>query len=210
MAGVKTQVLAEAGRSRGRQPTFDRDEALETALDLFWRHGYEGVSITLLTEQMGIAAPSLYPAFGSKEDLYRAVICRYQGMGLCEAQIAECASSYEAVRMVLEFGIAAVTRSKRPAGCMVSSGLLMASPEHADLAKHLRKERARQRVALQKRIEKDIRAGAVAAAVNAASLARFYITVLQGISVQAIDGATRAELTDVMETALLSWPKPVA
>jgi len=209
MAGLKKQVLAKEGRSRGRQPTFDRDDVLETALNLFWRHGYEGVSIASLTQHMGIAAPSLYHAFGSKEGLYRAVICRYQGMGLREAQIAECASSYEAVRMVLEFGIAAVTRSKRPAGCMVSSGLLMAGPEHADLARHLRKERARQRVALQKRIERDIHAGVVGAAVNAASLARFYITVLQGISVQAIDGATRAELTDVMKTALLSWPKPV-
>jgi AcrR family transcriptional regulator len=183
--------------------------ALETALNLFWRHGYEGVSIASLTQRMGIAAPSLYHAFGSKEGLYREVICRYQGMGLREAQIAECASGYQAVRMVLEFGIAAVTRSKRPAGCMVSSGLLMASPEHAGLAKHLHKERARQRVALQKRIEKDIRAGVLGPAVNAASLARFYITVLQGISVQAIDGATRAELTDVIETSLLSWPKLV-
>lgn len=209
MAGLKKQVLAKKSRSRGRQPTFDRDDALETALNLFWQHGYEGVSIASLTQRMGIAAPSLYHAFGSKEGLYREVICRYQAMGLREAQITECASGYQAVRMVLEFGIAAVTRSKRPAGCMVSSGLLMASPDHADLAKYLRKERARQRVALEKRIEKDIRAGFLSPTVNAARLARFYITVLQGISVQAIDGATQAELTDVIETALLSWPEPI-
>jgi AcrR family transcriptional regulator len=111
---------------------------LEIALNLFWRHGYEGVSVAALTQSIGIAAPSLYHAFGSKERLYREVIRRYQGMGLSESQIAECASSCEATRNVLEFGIAAVARSKRPAGCMVSSGLLMASPEQADLAAQVR------------------------------------------------------------------------
>jgi TetR/AcrR family transcriptional regulator, copper-responsive repressor len=207
MAALKKQARKENGRSRGRQSTFDRDEALEIALNLFWRHGYEGVSIAALTQSIGIAAPSLYHAFGSKEGLYREVIRRYQGMGLSASQIAECASSFEATRKILEFGIVAVTRSTRPAGCMVSSGLLMASPEHADLARQMQKERAKLRVFLQKWIEKDIHAGLVDASVNAAGLARFYTTVLQGLSVQAIDGATHSDLQDVMEIALLSWPR---
>jgi AcrR family transcriptional regulator len=209
MTALKTKILAEPRRPRGRQATFDREEALETALNLFWHHGYEGVSIAALTQSIGIAAPSLYHAFGSKEDLYREVIRRYQGMGLSASQIAECSSSYEATQKVLAFGIAAVTRSKRPSGCMVSSGLLMVSPEHAELALDIRKERAKLRVALQKRIEKDIRTGTMSSSVNAASLARFYTTVLQGMSVQAIDGATAAELSAVMEVALQSWPRAV-
>jgi AcrR family transcriptional regulator len=208
MATTKKHAGKVEGRSRGRQPTFSRDAALEIALNLFWRHGYEGVSIAALTQSIGIAAPSLYHAFGSKEGLYREVIRRYQGMGLSESQIAGCTSSGEAIRKVLEFGIAAVARSKRPAGCMVSSGLLMASPEHADLAAQVRKERTKLRVALQKRIEKDIVTGRMKSSVNAANLARFYTAVLQGMSVQAIDGATQAELTDVMEIALLAWPGP--
>jgi AcrR family transcriptional regulator len=206
MAVSKENAERKESRSRGRQPTFDRDEALEIALNLFWRHGYEGVSIAALTQSIGIAAPSLYHAFGSKEGLYREVIRRYQGMGLSESQLAECPSGFDATRMVLESGIAAVTRSKRPAGCMVSSGLLMVSPDLADLAAQVRQERATQRIALQKRIEKDVHAGVLGSTVNAGGLARFYMTVLQGLSVQAIDGATRAELADVMETALLSWP----
>jgi len=83
----------------------------------------------------------------------------------------------------------------------------MSSPQHSGVAAHVRKERAKLRAALQKSIEKDIRSGELAAPVNAASLARFYATVLQGMSVQAIDGATQAELTAVMETALSSWPQ---
>ena len=208
MATTKKHAGKEEGRSRGRKPTFSREAALEIALNLFWRHGYEGVSIATLTQSIGIAAPSLYHAFGSKEGLYREVIRRYQGMGLSESQIAGCTSSCEAIRKVLEFGIAAVARSKRPAGCMVSSGLLMASPEHAGLAAQVRKERTKLRLALQKRIEKDIVTGRMKSSVNAANLARFYTAVLQGMSVQAIDGATQAELTDVMEIALLAWPGP--
>lgn len=88
----------------------------------------------------------------------------------------------------------------------MSSGLLMASPEHAELAAYLRKERTKLRVALRKRVEEDVRAGIMDASANAANLARFYTTVLQGMSVQAIDGATQVDLAEVMETALLSWP----
>jgi TetR/AcrR family transcriptional regulator, copper-responsive repressor len=209
MTVLKKQGKPETGRARGRQATFDREQALEAALNLFWRHGYEGVSIAALTQSIGIAAPSLYHAFGSKEGLYREVIERYQGMGFSASQIAECSSSFEAIRRVLEFGITAVTRSMRPAGCMVSSGLLMASREHIQLAAHIRKERAKLRIALQRRIEKDIRNGLLERSANGASLARFYTTVLQGISVQAIDGATRAELAAVMKTALQCWPHKV-
>ena len=207
MATLKKQNRSSKGRTRGRRPTFEREEALEVALDLFWRHGYEGVSISDLTQAIGIAAPSLYHAFGSKEELYKEVIGRYQGVGLSAAQIAACSSSLEATRRVLEFGVSAVTGGKRPLGCMVSSGLLMSSPQHSGVAVHVRKERAKLRAALQKSIEKDIRAGELDTAVNAASLARFYATVLQGMSVQAIDGATQADLTAVMETALSSWPQ---
>src|ERR1700733_9607669 len=207
MATTKKHAGKEEGRSRGRKPTFSRDAALEIALHLFWRHGYEGVSISALTQAIGIAAPSLYHAFGSKEELYKEVICRYQSAGLSAAQIAASSTSFEATRRVLEFGVAAVTGGKRPLGCMVSSGLLMASPQHTGVAIHVRKERAKLRAALQKSIEKDIRSGDLDVSANAASLARFYTTVLQGMSVQAIDGATQAELTAVMETALLSWPQ---
>ena len=207
MATLKKQNRSSKGRTRGRRPTFEREEALEIALELFWRHGYEGVSISLLTQAIGIAAPSLYHAFGSKEELYKEVIGRYQGVGLSAAQIAACSSSFEAARRILEFGVTAVAGTKRPLGCMVSSGLLMSSPQHSGVAVHVRKERAKLRAALQKSIEKDIRAGELDTAVNAASLARFYATVLQGMSVQAIDGATQADLTAVMETALSSWPQ---
>lgn len=193
-------------RSRGRQPTFDRNEAVDIALDLFWRHGYDGVSVADLTKAIGIAAPSLYHAFGSKADLFREVVRRYNGMGLHVDEIADASTSLEVTRYALERGIAAVTRADRPPGCMVSSGLLMSSAENAQLAAELRADRAVLQTALERRIRRDIEGGLLDSSVDAAGLARFYASVLQGISVQAIDGASHAELNVVMKNALNAWP----
>lgn len=193
-------------RSRGRQPTFDRNEALETALELFWRHGYEGVSVADLTKAIGIAAPSLYHAFGSKAGLYREVLRLYGSRGISPDEISEAPSAYDAARRMLEQGIAAVTMPGRPLGCMVSSGMLMASAENAELASELRALRASAREALERRIVRDIENGLLPKATDAAALARFCMSVLQGISVQAVDGATAAQLIPVMERALQAWP----
>jgi TetR/AcrR family transcriptional regulator, copper-responsive repressor len=193
-------------RARGRQPTFDRDEALDTALELFWRHGYDGVGIADLTAAIGIAPASLYHAFGSKADLYREVLRRYGAGRITPQEIDNAPSGREAVRQMLDRGIAAVTAPGKPLGCMVSSGMLMTSPENADLAAELRAIRAASRQALQRRITRDIDAGILPATTNAAALARFYATVLQGLSVQALDGAAPAELRQVAASALQAWP----
>ena len=110
-------------RSRGRQPTFDRNEAVDIALDLFWRHGYDGVSVADLTKAIGIAAPSLYHAFGSKADLFREVVRRYNGMGLHVDEIADASTSLEVTRYALDVALQ-LSRGRTgrrdawcPAGC---------------------------------------------------------------------------------------------
>lgn len=206
MAASRSTSGETSPRRRGRQWTFDRDEALETALDLFWRHGYEGVSVADLTKAIGIAAPSLYHAFGSKADLYREVLRRYGSSGLGPDEIANATSSHDAARQLLERGIAAVTAPGRPLGCMVSSGMLMTSTENAELAGELKGLRAATREALERRIARDVEEGILPKEVEAAALARFYVSVLQGISVQALDGATRDELLPIAARALAAWP----
>jgi AcrR family transcriptional regulator len=194
-------------RARGRRPTFDRDEALQTALELFWRHGYEGVSLSDLTAAIGVAPPSLYHAFGSKADLYRAVLRRYGADGMRPDDIADAPSSREAAQQMLARGIAAVTRPGRPLGCMVSSGMLMTAAENADLVAELRSMRATLREALRQRIQRDIAEGMLPAGTDAAVLSRFIASVLQGLSVQALDGATASDLAAVAATALKAWPQ---
>ncbi len=206
MATFPTKSSETVPRARGRQPTFDRREALETALDLFWRHGYDGVSIADLTKAIGIAAPSLYHAFGSKADLYREVLQHYGSSGISPAEIAETPSGYDAARLMLERGIAAVTTPGRPLGCMISSGMLMTSAENAGLAAELKAIRASARRALERRILRDVEDGRLPGTIDGAALARFYATVLQGLSVQALDGATANELLAVAGLALEAWP----
>lgn len=206
MAASPEQNSEHVPRARGRQPTFDRCEAIETALELFWRHGYEGVSVADLTKAIGIAAPSLYHAFGSKADLYREVVRRYASGGTSLEEIEKATSSRDAVRLMLERGIAAVTAPGRPLGCMISSGMLMTSAENTELATELKALRASSRVGLERRIARDIAEGALPASTNGPALARFVAAVLQGMSVQALDGATAADLSPVAALALDTWP----
>lgn len=193
-------------RSRGRRPTFDREQALATALDLFWRHGYDGVSIADLTKAIGIAAPSLYHAFGGKADLYREALRRYASVGLRPEDIDLAVSGKDAARAMLEHGIAAVTTPGRPSGCMVSSGLLMTSADNADLAAELTRMRAASRAALERRIRRDVEDGVLPSATDPVALARFVIAVLQGISVQALDGAAATDLFPIVVHVLEAWP----
>lgn len=195
-----------APKSRGRKSTFDRDAALKTALDLFWRHGFESVSIADLCLAIGIAAPSLYHAFGSKTDLYREVLRLYAAGNLTGEEIAATPCAYSAVKLMLERGIAIVTQPDKPVGCMISSGMLMVGVENAEMAAELRKMRAEFREMLELRIARDVRAGVLPQTTDSASLARFYATVLQGLSVAAVDGATRDDLHSVMLAALQAWP----
>jgi len=167
-----TASIAAEPRSRGRKPTFNRHEALGIALDLFWRHGYEGVSIADLCQAIGIAPPSLYHAFGSKADLYRDVVRLYGASNMTPEEVAATSSAHSAVQVVLERGVGAVTRPGSPIGCMISSGMLMVGLDNAGLAAELRTLRAELREALELRISRDVEAGVLPDAIDPTTLAR--------------------------------------
>ena len=183
-------------KSRGGRPwSFDRDRAVETAMRLFWRHGYEGVSIGDLTRAIGIAPPSLYAAFGSKAGLYREALDRYEhGLGSVDVtSIGSAATLAEAVRRLLETAAGAVTHPDRERGCMVSSGMIACHPDNAALARDL----AARRDAMRERIAQALRP--FADGEEGRRLARHLAAVMQGISIQARDGATPAELQEIIE-----------
>ncbi len=205
-AVVPSQALFQSIAKPGRPWSFDRARALGVAMELFWRHGYEGVSIARLTEAMGIAPPSLYAAFGSKADLFREAVALYEERAKSGAAMVTEASALRAVEAMLRDGVRGATQPSHPRGCMISSGLLAAGPEHADLAEDLRRRRASTREVLRARIQDDVYAGRLPRGTDADGLARFYASVLQGISVQARDGATADELGAVVDAALRAWP----
>ena len=134
----------------GRPWSFDPEQAVETAMRLFWRSGYEGVSIADLTKEIGVAPPSLYAAFGSKAGLYReALDCYDEKFGSLDLPSMEAASLPEAVRALLEGAVRAVTHPDRESGCMISSGMIAYHPEHASLAREVaaRRDGMREQIA---------------------------------------------------------------
>ena len=176
------------GSRRGGPRIFDRDEAIETAMRLFWRHGYEGVSISDLTSAIGIVPPSLYAAFGSKAGLYREALDRYGTLPGALDGLAPAQSLDETVQGLFREAIRAVTLSPHERGCMVSSGMLQCAPEHDALARDLAARRGAMRNAIAETLSRWLEGPA------ADALAGYLVIVLQGLSVQARDGASREEL----------------
>jgi AcrR family transcriptional regulator len=183
-------------KSRGGRPwSFDREKALEIAMRLFWRHGFEGVSIGDLTKAIGIAPPSLYAAFGGKAQLYREVLDAYeQGSSLLDlASVGNSASVAEAVRALMEGAVKAVTHPDGERGCLISSGMVMCHPQNAPIA---RDAAARRRV-MRDKIAQSLQPFAEQARVD--RMAFHIAAVMQGISIQARDGVTPAELQEIVE-----------
>jgi AcrR family transcriptional regulator len=183
-------------KSRGGRPwSFDREKAVETAMRLFWRSGYEGVSVGDLTREIGVAPPSLYGAFGSKAGLYKEALDWYEEKyGLLDLTVVGKAGALpEAVRALLEGAVRAVTDPERERGCMISSGMTVCHPDHAALAR----DAAARRDAMRERIAEAL--APFASKTEARRLARYLSTVMQGLSIQAQDRATRAELQEVVD-----------
>ncbi len=183
-------------KSRGGRPwSFDRDAAVETAMLLFWRYGYEGVSIGDLTKAIGVAPPSLYAAFGSKAGLYQQALTRYkETLGCLDvAGIGSAKSLPEAARLLLEGAVRNVTHREHERGCMISSGLVACHPDHAAIAR----DAAARREALRMEIVQAL--SSFAGNDQVQRLARHLAAVMQGISIQAHDGVAPQELHDIVE-----------
>jgi AcrR family transcriptional regulator len=190
---------------------FDRDEALERAITTFWEHGYDATSIAQLTNALGIGAPSLYAAFGDKRTLFLEALNRYLHTyaAFTERALTEEDRVRDAVERLLREAAAAYTRPDRPPGCLLITATTNYSPQSADVAAHLRELRTAGVRALEDRIAGAARAGELPAGTDAHALATFYAAVLQGMSAQARDGATRTDLEQIARTALQAWPSAV-
>ncbi|MEU9096931.1 TetR/AcrR family transcriptional regulator [Streptomyces sp. NPDC048361] len=195
-----------ATKQRGRPRSFDRDTALEQATMEFWRRGYEVTSIADLTRAMGIGAPSLYAAFGDKQALFEEVFCGYQAThgAFATRALTEEPTARESVARLLREAAAEFTDPAHPYGCMVISAAANCTTEAVSDA--LREQRTAGLGAIETRIAADIEAGRLPGTTDAGTLARFVATVFQGMSQQARDGATRADLEAVAVAAMTVWP----
>lgn len=194
--------------SRGRPREFDPDSVLDAALEVFWRKGYEGASLPDLTGAMGINRPSLYAAFGNKEQLFRAAVDRYVGSAASQVRRAlERPTARAVAKELFDATINLVTDPKNPRGCLLVQGALACSDDSEPVRLDLLARRQAHEAAIRKRFERAAAEGDLPADANPADLARFVATFQRGIAVQAAGGATHQELRRVAELALRAWPK---
>ena len=196
--------MAAIGRPRG----FDRDAALEAAMLLFWRKGFAATSMSDLCDAMGISSPSLYAAFGSKEALYLEAVEYYArtiGPPVWD-KLAEGATARAGIENLLIAWTESLPKSRAtPAGCMA---LLAAVGDEwpATIVRVVKKVRLEMLGTLRSRLETAVAKGELPASTDIDGLSRFYLSVFQGMAVQAKDGATPAEVRAVAAAAMAAWP----
>lgn len=193
---------------RGRPRAFDREAALAAAMRVFWLKGYQATSMIDLTQAMGIGAPSLYAAFGSKEALYAEAIRLYGETyeGLVWTRFYSAATSREAVEFLLMDSAAMLTASlcDIPRGCMVALSSV-ASEGHSALGELVRSTRAGTLNRVKARLDRAVANGEISSSVDVHALARFVQTIQNGMSLLSRDGASRAELEAVARIAMAGW-----
>lgn len=194
-------------RQRGRPSNFDHDEALENALQVFWSRGYEGTSMSELTDALGINKPSIYAAFGNKEELFRKALAHYLAgpVSFVKESMKE-PTARQVVKIFLMQAVDFFSDESTPNGCMIVQGALTCSAGSVLIQQELVAYRKSYEDALTQRFEQAKTQGDLPALANAAYLAKYLATIHQGMSVQATSGATKEELLAVAEMALSNWP----
>ena len=199
MGGPKV-LPAKKALPRGRPRQFDRPEAIRQALNLFWERGYEGVSTAELTRAMGIASPSLYLAFGDKAGLFRAAIELYALEWDRLGSKIEAAPSFSAVLEVLSSNaISRFPKRNHPGGCLFLTAQLGVRPEHQSLEAIVVGYRKAFLDLLVRRASEAVANGELASDVDPTSLASFVMAVVQGMAIQARDGANSSDLESIAQ-----------
>lgn len=193
--------------ARGRPRAFDRDAALFCAMRVFWEQGYEGTSMAELTSAMGLNAPSVYAAFGSKAELFKAAVEAYsEHVG---AEIWDALSKAETARQgftdFLDQTALAYTRADQPHGCMIALGALHGGADIVPACGVLREKRLENIRLLHERLSQGIEDGDVPEGVDCRQIAEFYATVQHGMSIMARDGGSLEQLRRTAAAAMAAW-----
>ena len=192
---------------KGRPREFDVDEALAAALQVFWSKGYEGTSLTDLTDAMGITRPSLYAAFGNKEALFRKALDLYEREKLAYVSEAlDAPTSRQVAERLLRGALQLQTSECQPRGCLGVISSMTCGAEAESVRTDLMARRASSHQAICERLQRAKLEGDLPAAADAGGLCNYLLAILQGMSVQAGSGASKQQLETLVETSLSMWP----
>ncbi|MGX7703918.1 TetR/AcrR family transcriptional regulator [Methylobacterium sp. Gmos1] len=193
----------------GRPRAFCTEKALDEAMEVFWRHGYDGATLSMLTKAMGIKPPSLYAAFGSKEGLLKAALDRYaerrsEHMGYVLAG----ATARDVAERFLSSIAESHTDPANPPGCLLVQGGLACGAGSENIPFELATRRAQTETELRERFVRARDEGDLGPDSEPAALARFLSTVASGMGVLASSGADREALREVARVSLDAFPRP--
>jgi AcrR family transcriptional regulator len=205
----RIETMSRTGRPR----EFDRDKALQRAVDLFWAQGYEGTTLSELQKAMGgITAPSFYAAFGSKEELFREAVELYkktQGAPIVKVLLEgpTARASFEA--MLRAAAESFCGQGNNPRGCLMVSGGINCSPANQGVEDFLRDQRAIREKVIRQRLRRGVAEGDLPKVTDINALASFYTSVVDGMAIRSRDGASRNTLNAIVDCAMAAWD-PIA
>jgi AcrR family transcriptional regulator len=205
---MNESVETAASRGRGRPRTFDRQVALTRAMETFWLKGFDGCAISDLTAAMNINSPSLYAAFGSKEDLFREAVDLYgtlEGEATWHALMGP-RNIRDALGTMLKRSVEMFTRGPQPRGCMVMLGALNVSADQKELRALLYKRQRQIVDVIRKRMALAVDDGEFAPSVDIDGLSMLCAVLFTGLAVHAHDGAGRAKLNSAIDAFVAALP----
>ena len=193
----------------GRPRAFDADEALDRALEVFWRQGFEGAALSDLTAAMGINRPSLYATFGNKEALFRKVLDRYaDGPAAFATRALELPRAKDVAEALIYGAIELTTGPDTARGCINVRTAQACGPDAEPPRHEAITRRAADHAALRRRLRRAQAEGDLPSDADPGALAQFLTTFMDGIAVQASSGASRTQLRRATAIALRAWPVP--
>lgn len=204
--GPRTPTPARRGRPR----TFDRDQVLRQAMELFWLNGFQGSSINELSQATGLAAPSLYAAFGSKEALFGEAVALYLAREADTAWQAldQAPRLADAIRSLLADTVRLFARAGSPRGCLLVLGDKGLAPPSASVRQALQAQRDARRQRLSARLRRALDDGELAADTDVDALAAAVFIFMSGLSIETADGISEARLLEAIDEFMARWPRP--
>jgi len=194
----------------GRPREFDRDEALQRAMELFWAQGYEGATLADLQRAMGgITAPSFYAAFGSKEELFKEAVELYhktQGAPMVKS-LMEASDTRASIEGLLRAAAGSFCQRHKPRGCLIVLGAINCTSANKGIEDFMGEQRAIREKFMRQRLHRGIAEGDLSRATDINVLASFYASIVDGMAIRSKDGASRKTLNAIIECAMAAWDK---
>ncbi len=187
----------------GRPISFDKDAALEAAMLLFWERGFEGTSMAELTQAMGLSPSSIYAAFGDKHALFSIAVKRYmESRAQYASKALEEPTLEKVIRALFDNTVAFLTSPGHPPTCMTLAGAVGCSVEASPARDIMTEIRKQNEVAMKGRFLRARKSGELSKHINVDDYTRYLSSILAGLSIQAANGSTKAELKRTTQMAL--------